>query len=482
MSIQSLGVGSGLALDDLVKQLLEAERKPKTDRLDAREEKNEAELSGLGQLKSKLSDFKDAVDELRRDTDISGREPVITDPDADTSIITAEAANSALTGDYEIAVSQLASGSRIITNDGDFASSSDSVLSAGSGSGSLTFKIGNTGDTFSINVAEGTTLAQLREQINNDENNFGVKANIIETGTAAGAKLVFTSEITGTNNDLTIVNDNDLADLERLATTNSLEAATYLVAAENAKNAIATIDGLTVQSATNEFENTIQNVSFTAERESPFDTDGTTRRTSTLSIGFDREGLDGKIRDFVDNFNNLISEIKTLTKYGESDLEEDGALAGDALARGIQNTLTGLVGENVSASKLGGLFQLGIELDEDGKLEIGSVDFGLGSGEDRLKEAMDDNFDEIAKLFTDSEEGIAVRLYETLKLYTDSGGLLQSRERNAKDERDRILDDRAALELRLLSTEQILRDKYLNLDLTVARLNQTGSALLAALG
>ena len=427
-----------------------------------------------------MSDFQDAVDELRRDRDISGRDPTVTDPDEDTEIITADATSSALTGEYEIAVTQLASGSRIVTSDGDFAASTDSVLS--SGSGSLTFKVGNTGDAFSIDITAGTTLAQLREQINSAENNFGVRANIIDTGTAAGAKLVFTSDITGSGNDLTIVNNDNIAELQRLSTTDSAETATYLTASETAKNAVALIDGLSVESASNLFENTIQNVSFTAEKVSPLDTDGITRLTSNLSIGFDKEGLDSKLRDFVDNFNSLISEIDTLTKFGESDLEEDGVLAGDSLTRGIQSALTSIVGDSVSSSALGGLFQLGIDLDQDGKLEIGSSDFGLGSGEDRLKAALEDNFDEIAALFTDENEGIAVRLYEVLDQYTEFGGLIQTRETAAKDERDRILDDRAALELRLLSTEQILRDRYLNLDLTVARLNQTGSALLASLG
>jgi len=37
------------------------------------------------------------------------------------------------------------------------------------------------------------------------------------------------------------------------------------------------------------------------------------------------------------------------------------------------------------------------------------------------------------------------------------------------------------LELRMFNYEQILRSKYLNLDQTVAQLNQTSSALLAAL-
>ena len=66
--------------------------------------------------------------------------------------------------------------------------------------------------------------------------------------------------------------------------------------------------------------------------------------------------------------------------------------------------------------------------------------------------------------------------------YTSYSGLITLRERAAKDDKDQIADDREAFELRMANYEQILRDRYLNLDQTVARLNQTGSALLAALG
>ncbi len=476
MTIQSLGVGSGLALDDLVQQLLTAERQPKEARLNAKEERIEAEISGLGQIKSKLSDFKDAVDELRSDNGINGREPTITNPSEDNDVLSAEASNSALRGKYEVIVEQLAAGSRITTDDGAFTSSSDSVLS--SGSGSLTFDVGGS-DSFTINVSAGMTLTQLREAINNADDNFGVTANIIDTGTSAGPRLVFSSSETGDGNDLVITNDTGAAELDRLSTTGgagSISAANI----ESARNAIAYVDGIEVQSSTNEFENTIQNVSFEVNEVSPKDAAGDFLAT-TLNIGFDKEGLDKKIRDFVENYNSLIDEIQTLTRYGESELEDDGALAGDSLLRGIQSGLASIIGDNVSSSALGGLFQVGIEFNDDGKLEIGTTDFGLGSGEDRLEDALEDNFDEIAKLFTDDDEGIATRLYEFSREYTSFAGLISLRERAAKDNRDELFDERETLELRMLNYEEILRDKYLNLDQTVAQLNQTGSALLASL-
>lgn len=191
--------------------------------------------------------------------------------------------------------------------------------------------------------------------------------------------------------------------------------------------------------------------------------------------------VEQKIRDFVDNYNAIIDEIGTLTRYGESELEEDGALAGDSLLRGIQSGLSSIIGDNVSTSQLGGLFRLGIELDEDGKLEISSSDFGIGSGEDRLKDALEDNFDDIATLFTDENEGIAVRLYDFVDEFTSSGGLISLREKTAKENREGVYSERETLELRMFNYEQILRSKYLNLDQTVAQLNQTSSALLAAL-
>lgn len=476
MTIQSLGVGSGLALDDLVQQLLSAERQPKEERLNAKEERIEAEISGLGKIKSKLSDFKDAVDELRSDNGINGREPTITNPSEDNDVLSADASNSALRGSYEIVVEQLASGSRITTDAGAFTSSSDPVLT--SGTGSLTFDVGGS-KSFTVDVTAGMSLTALREKINNSDNNFGVTANIIDTGTGAGPRLVFSSSETGNGNDLVITNDTGAAELDRLSTaggTNNISAANI----QSAKNAVAYIDGIEVQSSSNEFENTIQNVSFEVNEVSPKDAAGDFLATK-LNIGYDKEGLDKKIRDFVDNYNSLIDEIKTLTRYGESELEDDGALAGDSLLRGIQSGLASIVGDSVSSSSLGGLFQIGIEFNDDGKLEVGTTDFGLGSGEDRLEDALEDNFDEIAKLFTDPDEGIATRLYDFSKEYTSFSGLISLRERAAKDDRDDIFDERETLELRMLNYEEILRDKYLNLDQTVAQLNQTGSALLASL-
>lgn len=484
MSISSLGVGSGLDLESLVQQLLEAERAPKAARLDAREETVSSEISAVGQVKSKISEFEDALEELQQEGNLSGRDPVIENPSEENDVLSVTPANSALPGTYAIAVSQLAEGSRIETAnaiDGGFTANDDVVLS--SGTSSMTFKIDNTGDEFTVDITAGTTLAELRELINDNEDNFGVSANLINTGTAdGGVRLVFTSEISGAGNDLQIVNDNDNAELSRLTTETAAGAASGLtIEAENiAKNAIATVDGIEVQSESNKFDGTIQSVRFDVNELSDKDANGDAI-ASKVVIGFDEENLKEKIEAFVEKFNELNDDLTNLTRYGSSELENDGALAGDSTIRGFQSGISNILSSNVPDSVIGSLFALGIELTSEGKLEIGSTDFGLGSGADRLDEALSDNFDDIETLFN-SDTGIVSRLLEFTDQYTDSNGFLSNKEDSLDDQQESINTDRERFELRMVSLEQTLRGRYLSLDSTVARLQNTGAALFAALG
>lgn len=153
------------------------------------------------------------------------------------------------------------------------------------------------------------------------------------------------------------------------------------------------------------------------------------------------------------------------------------------MVRGIQSGLASLISGQVDNSSLGTLFQIGVSFDDDGKLEISDVDeYGNGSGQDKLDEALDDYFDQIATLFTDENDGIAVKLYDYVDQYTQYGGLLRSRESAIKDQKELLADERIRVDQQISNYEQILRDKYINLDLTVSRLQRTGTALNASLG
>lgn len=490
MGVQSLGVGSGLALDDLVTQLVQAERGPKEERLNEREEELDAVISGLGSLKSKLDEFQDSVETLKNDFNLNAREPQIDHPtkpeEGETGPFTADASTSALENDYQIAITQLAEGTKLTSADGAFTSTSDTVVTTDT---TVTFDFATSTDSFQINFTTGMTLQNYVDAINNSASNVQsdgitplVTATLLDTGTV-GPKVIYRSNLTGAGDDLRIDGGGN-AELANLATTN-LGAGSSTLTQVNARNAIAYIDDIQVTSSSNDFENVIPNVSFTAEAVSEADASQVTNggfAYSKLTIGNDKQGLDTKIRDFIDNYNSLITEITSLTRYGTSELEEDGALAGDFMVRGIQTGLSNLVTSQVDGNTLGTLFQIGISIDDDGKLEITAADeFGIGSGEDRLDDALDNYFDQVADIFTNSSSGIASQMFQFLDEYTSFGGLLRDRENAVKDEKDLLGEERERFELQMLNYENLQRQKYIALDKTVASLNQTGQALLASL-
>ncbi|MGI9287408.1 MAG: flagellar cap protein FliD N-terminal domain-containing protein, partial [Pseudomonadales bacterium] len=63
-TITSIGTGSGIDLEGLVGQILEAERAPAEQRLDLREAETEASISAYGNLKSTLSAFQATLADL----------------------------------------------------------------------------------------------------------------------------------------------------------------------------------------------------------------------------------------------------------------------------------------------------------------------------------------------------------------------------------------------------------------------------------
>jgi len=78
-SITSIGVGSGLDLENLVSQLVDAERVPTENRLDLRKAEVQASISAFGSLKGVLSGFQTALADLKDLADFEGRTTSVSD-------------------------------------------------------------------------------------------------------------------------------------------------------------------------------------------------------------------------------------------------------------------------------------------------------------------------------------------------------------------------------------------------------------------
>ena len=203
MSIGSLGAGSGLDLESLVKEMVSAQKDAKVRLYQTQINGYEAELSALGQVGSAIDTFKSTVQTLNDEDLFTGRDAKIAQKEGE-EVMSITTDNTASNGSYSIDINQVAKGSRVMSAPGVFTSADDVITKKDD---TLTLKAGD--NEFSINVAAGTTLSELRNLINTSEDNFGVSANLVDDG---NGNLFFTatSTIQGAGNTLRIFNSSPI--------------------------------------------------------------------------------------------------------------------------------------------------------------------------------------------------------------------------------------------------------------------------------
>lgn len=443
--ISSLGAQSGLDLEGIVNATIEAQRAPKVNRLNRQESNLSVELSFIGELKSTLSDFQEAAGKLADVDQYSKNKTSVTQPESG-DIISVSSDGDAAPGSFDVEVVSMAQGSRATSTAGAF-SDADQVVS--NQAGSLTFAAGE--QSFTVDIEADATLDEIRQQVNDSEDNFGVTFNIINTGSEA--RLVATSAETGAGNDIEITNTN--ADFDALSTTaNGGGAGGMTIAADDqATDAQIRVDGIDATSADNVFEDVIQGSTITVEGESQ------AGETATMRISEDNSAVRKNIDGFVKAYNNVIG---LLDQAGA----EGAQFQGDATVRGIENQLRRFL-----SAESGGLsmFNAGFGIGEDGKLKQENT---LTS----VSEVATERFGDFEKLFA-GDNGLASQIDDYVDTYTSFGGSLQSRTDSLNNRLDRVDDQREQLSQRLEQLENSLRQKYSGLDSLLGQLQSTSSRL-----
>lgn len=472
-SINFLGAASGLPLDELVSTFVNVERQTKMARIEKTKTILNASLSGVGQLRSALSNFLDATKKLSGEN-LKSRVITVTQPEESRSFIQATAKNTASAANFDIKVSQLAKGSRLESSDGYFMSS-DSVVSTTDGE--LIFEAGD--KSFSVNVTAGMTLNQLRLKINESGENFGVNANILNAGGVAGTKLVLTSNITGVGNDLVVRNNN--AELDSISTipTGPTSGLTLTAAAQNA---VIELDGIEINSATNVFDDVVQDVSLTVLEPTPIG------KNAKVQVATDKKAAEENIQNFIKSYNTLVDQISTLTRGRVMGADgsvtlESGALSGDSLPRNILNQVRSIIGSVVddAPEKLNSLYALGITLDKSGKMEISSsAEFNIETGKVRFDRALTENYDDVAKLFG-GESGLVSQFEKLISEYTKSGGLIANRQENLQSQLRENTKASDAASRYIASYEESLRKRYAALDTLLGQMQRQQAGVAAAL-
>lgn len=434
-SLSAPGIGSGLDVNGIVSQLMELERRPLVA-LQQRQTEFRSQLSALGQLKSAISTFKDAMEGLSSVEKFK----VFTASSSDEGVFTVEAGSNAGGGTFDIQVNNLAERQKLASQ--QFAGGANGDV----GTGTLSFTVG--GESFDVLIdSENDTLTQIRDSINNSAENTGVVASIINE--SGGSRLIFTAEKTGLANTVSVAVSNATGDLGQLDSANLTEI-------QAADDASITIDNqFTVSSDSNSITDVIEGVTINV----------TSLGSGELDISRDNTAIGESVQAFADAYNNLRGALSSLGQ---------GALSGDSTLRSIGNQMRDVI--NSAASGLSGGFsnltEIGVSLLKDGSMSVDT---------EKLDAAMDDNLAGVAALFSDETEGFAVRFEAMASVLLDTDGVLETREDGINDRIKSLQTREDQVDRRLVSVEEGLRSRFSALDSLLSQLQSTSTFLTGQL-
>lgn len=403
-TITSTGLGSGLDINTIVTAIVDAEKDPVTLKINTSTGKATAMISAYGLLNSELSLFKDSYEDLSRTSSFSAA----TASSSDSSILDATLGIGAATGSWEFEIKQRAQAQTIVTSSANSYSEASSEI----GTGVITFEYGTYNDdgSFSINPdkaletltidTSNNSLDKMRDAIN--EGDYSVSASIINDGT--NYRLVLTNKETGEASamQMTVVDDDgDNSDASGLSVFTYSADIKHLDETVTAQDAKIVMDGIEITRSSNEITSVIEGVTLNIN--------GATEVGETVSLTIDQDTstVEEQLEAFVENYNNTITKMNSLTLDGGEN-GTDGALNGDSTVRNIQNQMRSILNTMVDHidGPIHSFADLGFLTNRDGTLSIDTTllinEDGSTSTHTRFSDAMANHMDSVADFFTAS--------------------------------------------------------------------------------
>ncbi|MCS4285705.1 flagellar hook-associated protein 2 [Pseudomonas sp. BIGb0278] len=438
----SLGLGSGLNITDIVKVLVQSDTAAKQAQISRQTSNNAAYISGVGALRSALTAFTTAMGKLNDKSAPSFNAYAATS--ASDSIVKATAGNTAVAGSYSIEVKNLATGSKVAS--AAYAEGASKSVTAGE------MVIEQNGKTYKVTIGDDATLQTVRDQINKELSASGISANII-TG-KDGARLVLGSTTTGAGNDLKV---SGIPELEIDGTKSmASEGAGYID--DVAKDALLTIDGLEVSSASNTVTDAISGLSLELTGKSAVGV------ATKVTVAANNDGLKTSVQAFVDAYNTMQRAITALTSTS-TDADGNlvlGSLTNDPTTRSLLSDVRGVLAEVGAGDRLTTLSQLGINTQKDGTLEFSASKFTAAMSDKKLGA-------EVQELFTGTG-GIFERMNKAIDPYNATDGSLAARKTSLDKTAKSLTDQQAALDRRTESLTEALTKKYVALDTALGKM------------
>lgn len=428
--VNTLGAGSGIDVKSLAQSLVDAEKTPRKERIDAKIAQTEAKITGYSAIKYALSELKTAFGKLNDASDFSSIKPSNTQ----TSAFGVTASTTAQAGSYSIEVLQTAQAQR--TASSNFADRA-TALNGGSAF-SLNLSLGGVSqDPIAVTTA---TPAGMVSAINSAD--LSVTAQLINTG--SGYNVVLTGE-PGATQSFTMSSDDGSG--------NAVAGVSFTTSLQTAADASFKVNGLTVTRSSNSITDVIDGVTL--------DLYSNTTGAARLDLNRDTTSIKDNLKGLVTAYNDFEETLKILGDSGSEVEEFGGVLAGESLLQTVRTRVRGFISNNSTTpgATIKAARDVGLSLDRNGKLTL---------DETKLDTALQNNFAEVSTMFTagtnnksiysPAPAGLAGEAINSIEKMLLSTGLIDTQSKSATGQITKYKADLALLEDRM----EKLMTRYMN--------------------
>lgn len=361
--LSSLNTGSGVDTASLVASLVTAQYAAQNAALAARSAQLTAQISDVATVKSSITDFASALQTL-----VKGGTLVAQPASSNTNVLTVTPLTGAkldgLSG--TITVSQLASAQTAVSTQS--VASKDAAIGTGqftltlgsatyNGDGSMASFSAGSGTPVTIDItSDNNSLAGMAAAINAAK--AGVTASVITD--ADGSAFLSLKGATGAAQAFTLT---ATTDPDGTLSAYYVGVGAAMKIASGAQNAKLTMNGVSVQRASNSISDLVSGLQINLT--------GTSNNPVTLSSSTPTAALTNAVNDFVDTYNQIFSALKTQIDPMTGDLRSD--LAAKNLYTAMRGLTTRPLIANPAAGTPSTLAELGVQTEKDGSLSVDST-------------------------------------------------------------------------------------------------------------
>jgi flagellar hook-associated protein 2 len=455
----SLGAGSGVDVSSLAQNLVDAEKMPKANAINAKIAKNDARISGYSAVSFVVNEVSTALSALKDKNNFNSVTAVSSNPAAFN--VTASA--SALTGSHDIEVLQLAKAQRRVS---DGIATKATSLNGGKAM-TVTFTVGGVQKP-PISLSDGRDTPQ---DIVNAVNaaNTGVKAQLVNTGdgSAAPFQIVLTGP-TGSAGSFTMSTNYGAGTSRPGLVFNAGNPSN-----QNATDAVLKVDGISITRPTNSISDAVDGLTLDLK---------TTSSAVKVDLTRDTTSLKAKMDAVVTAYNDAMTMFGVVTDP-KSSVETYGAtLVGDSTVRSVKQQLRSIFQGNSSTpgTNISAMWQMGVKIDEKGVMSLDDTKF---------ESALQNNFSDVVTVFTGNYNGLSSYSTQNAgfagdgvrklsKLLGPNGPML-SQSNNADKQNAKFTDELSKLDTRMSALLARYTKQFSTMDSLVGSVNSQKTSLKA---